>query len=55
MNEDDVTYYRQRAEAELEQVQRATRPEAIAAHQQLAEAYLDRVNTGNRSHVAWHG
>lgn len=38
----DGHYFLQRAEAELELAQRATHPRAVAAHFQLAEAYLDR-------------
>lgn len=52
MNEDDVTYYRQRAETELEQAQRATQPEVVSAHYRLAEAYLERVGGGDQSQVA---
>lgn len=40
---DDQTYYYRRAEAELEQAQRAGDPRAVRAHYQLAEAYLRRV------------
>ena len=38
---DDVTYLRRRAETELHRVERATCPEAVAAHRPLA-AYLER-------------
>jgi len=44
MNEDDAIYYQRRAEAELEQAQRATKPEAVLAHYTLANAYLERVS-----------
>ncbi|GAN15295.1 hypothetical protein I6G65_10140 [Sphingomonas paucimobilis] len=40
---DEQTYYYRRAEAELEQAQRACDPRAVRAHYQLAEAYLGRV------------
>jgi hypothetical protein len=43
MFEDDVTYFRRRAEAELAQAQRATVREVVRAHFLLAEAYLARV------------
>ena len=55
MNEDDVTYYRQRADAELERAQQATRPEVVSAHYRLAEAYLERVSAGERPQMAEHG
>ncbi len=40
---DEQTYYYRRAEAELEQAQRACDPRSVRAHYQLAEAYLGRV------------
>jgi len=43
MTEDDSTYFTKRAEAELEQAQRAARPRVAQVHQQLAEAYLVRM------------
>ena len=43
MGNDDLNYYRRRAAAELAQARLATRPEAVAAHSELAEAYLARV------------
>ncbi|MBI0533901.1 hypothetical protein D9602_21405 [Sphingomonas sp. TX0522] len=43
MTEDDVLYFQRRAGAELELAQRATKPEVVAAHHRLAEAYLDRI------------
>ena len=43
MREDDATYFYRRAEAELEQAQRADKPEAVRAHFMLANAYLERV------------
>ena len=42
MIEDDRSYYRRRAEFELELAQAAVSPAAVAAHHKLAEAYLDR-------------
>ena len=43
MFEDDATYYRRRAEVELEQAQRATLPEVVHAHYEMANAYLERL------------
>ena len=43
MTGDDIGYYRQRAEIELELAQRATKPEVVKAHFLLADAYLERV------------
>ena len=40
---DDNSYYRQRAEAELERAQQAIKPEAVRAHYELANAYLERI------------
>lgn len=45
MSNDDLTYYRDRAETEIELATRATHPDAAAAHTQLAAAYLERVGT----------
>ena len=45
MAQEDVSYYRRRAEVELERAQAATAPEAVAAHYQLANAYLEKVET----------
>ncbi|MFL0419511.1 hypothetical protein ACH0CP_18575 [Sphingomonas sp. 179-I 2A4 NHS] len=43
MSDDDLSYYRRRAETELEQAQQARSPQVVAAHSQLAEAYLERI------------
>ena len=43
MTDDDISYYRGRAEAELERAQRADRPEVMKAHYNLANAYLERI------------
>lgn len=43
MTKDDHAYFTRRAEAELDQAQRATCPHAVRAHYQLAEAYLERL------------
>lgn len=40
---EDLRYLQRRAEEELEMAQRSIVPEATAAHYQLAEAYLDRI------------
>lgn len=44
MPDNDLNYYRRRAEFELERAQAATLPKVVAAHYQLASAYLDRVH-----------
>lgn len=41
--EEDKRYFLRRAEAELEQAQRAEHPRAVRAHYHLANHYLDRV------------
>lgn len=51
MFEDDSTYYTRRAKAELEQAQRATRPEVVQVHYQLAEAYLERLKPDARASI----
>jgi hypothetical protein len=43
MDGDDKNYFLSRAEAELEQAQRASHPGAVRAHYHLANHYLDRV------------
>ena len=44
MSLEDVTYYEQRAQAELELAQRATHANAVRAHFEMATAYLDRIH-----------
>ena len=51
MFEDDNTYFTRRAEVELEQAQRATKPEVVRAHYQLAEAYLERLQPDARASI----
>jgi hypothetical protein len=41
--EDDIAYFRSRAEREMEQAQDATKPEVVKVHLKLAAAYLDRI------------
>jgi hypothetical protein len=41
---DDKSYYRFRAEIEVEHAQQATHPAVVAAHYHLAEAYLERLS-----------
>lgn len=41
---EDAAYWQRRAEDELEMAQKASRPEVVAAHVALAEAYLERLN-----------
>ena len=43
MSEEDVSYFQQRAEAELERAQLATKPEVVHAHYEMANAYLARI------------
>jgi hypothetical protein len=43
MFEDDTSYYQHRAEVELECARKATTPEVVRAHHQLAEAYLEKL------------
>ncbi|MDV5825739.1 MULTISPECIES: hypothetical protein [Sphingobium] len=54
MFEDDLIYYRRRAEAELEQAQRATKPEVVKAHCDLANAYLERVASAEPEKQSQH-
>ncbi len=43
-SEEDAAYFQRRAEEELEMAQKATRPEVVAAHVALADAYLELVH-----------
>lgn len=43
MPDDGRDYFQRRAEAELEQAQRATKPAVVKAHSDLANAYLERI------------
>ena len=51
MLEADTTYFTRRAEAELEQAQRATNPQVVRAHFLLAEAYLERLQPDARASI----
>jgi hypothetical protein len=54
MSDDDISYYRRRAEAELERAQQATKPEVVKAHYELANAYLECIDeTAKRIENAW--
>lgn len=44
MSEEDAAYFQKRAEEELEMAQKATRPDVVAAHVALADAYLERIH-----------
>ncbi len=44
MSGDEVAYFQQRAEDEIELAQRATHSRAVQAHYRLASAYLDRIH-----------
>ena len=50
---DDVSYFHQRAEAELRMAERAAAPQAVKAHYELAAHYLERV-FGKRSELDQH-
>jgi hypothetical protein len=41
---DDKTYYRLRAEIEVEHAQQATHPAVASAHYRLSEAYLEKLS-----------
>jgi hypothetical protein len=45
MQREDAEYFYRRAEVETEHAQNATDPKVVAAHYQLAEAYLERVSS----------
>ena len=47
MREDDVDYYRRRAEAETRLAERAARPEAVSAHYRLATLYFERLESSD--------
>lgn len=51
MSEEELAYLRLRAEAELEQAQEATHPRAVAIHYQLANAYLERIESGESTEL----
>ena len=40
---DDHSYFQQRAEAELKMAEQSQAPQAVRAHYELAQRYLDRV------------
>ena len=44
MSREELEYYEQRAEAEIELAQRAHHVRAVQAHYQMASAYLDRIH-----------
>ena len=44
IDEEEAAYLQRRAEEELEMAQKATRPEVVAAHVALADAYLARLH-----------
>lgn len=44
MSREDVAYFQQRAEEEIELAQRASSAKAVQAHYEIAAAYLDRVH-----------
>lgn len=44
MRSDDLAYYEQRAQTELELAQRAINAKAVQAHYDLATAYLEKIH-----------
>ena len=44
MRSDELAYYEQRAQAELELAQRAINAKAVQAHYDLATAYLEKIH-----------
>ena len=44
MSNEELNYYQQRAEAEIELAQRAQHRLAVQAHYEIAAAYLDRIH-----------
>ena len=51
VSNEDAEYYSQRAQAEHELAQKATRPEVVSAHYQLAEAYLEKAAEAEQTEV----
>lgn len=45
MSNEDLTYYRHRAETEIERAAQATLPKVVAAHRKLANAYFERIGS----------
>ncbi|WP_242122401.1 hypothetical protein [Sphingomonas lacusdianchii] len=54
MTDDDIFYFQRRAEAEFKLARQATKPEVVAAHRQLAEAYLGRIASAEPIRRAQH-
>jgi hypothetical protein len=44
MTAEELAYFEQRAEAEIEMAQRADHVRVVQAHYELASAYLDRIH-----------
>jgi len=55
MFENDIIYCRRRADAELEQARRATRPEAVRLDSELASAYLELISAAELGGRDCHG
>ena len=49
MSYEELDYYEQRAEAEIELAQQSKNSQAVQAHYQLATAYLDKIYGEARS------
>ncbi|MFW2853415.1 hypothetical protein ACM61V_16075 [Sphingomonas sp. TX0543] len=45
----DSDYYERRAEQELELAEHATKPKVVAAHDRLAELYLERLSPQSKA------
>lgn len=54
MTDEDIFYFQRRAEAEFKLARQATKPEVVAAHRQLAEAYLGRIASAEPIRQAQH-
>jgi hypothetical protein len=51
VHEDDLRYYRHRAETETERAEKATVPQAVRVHYQLAEAYFSKIASGESAQI----
>jgi hypothetical protein len=47
VSHDDVSYYEERAETEIQLAQQASHQRVVQAHYDLANAYLDRIHGDN--------
>ena len=49
MARDDESYYRRRAEEEIERAQQSNDPNVVRSHYLLAELYLDQIYGGGET------